>query len=56
MDKISLTSFYFRFAGYGQYIVTYTTPIRGDYWRARINDMSLIDDTKNAEEPTKAAL
>ena len=56
MDKISLTSFYFRFAGCGQYIVTYTTPTRGDYWRARINDMSLIDDTKNAEELTKAAL
>lgn len=56
MKKISLVSFDFRFAGYGQYIVTYTTSTRGDYWRARINDMSLIDDMKNAEEPTTAAL
>ena len=48
--------FSFRFAGFGQYVVTYTTPTRGDYWRAFITDMSLIDDTKNAEEPTGAAL
>lgn len=48
--------FSFRFAAFGQYIVTYTTPTRGDYWRALITDMSLIDDTKNTEEPTGAAL
>lgn len=48
--------FSFRFAGFGQYVVTYTTPTRGDYWRACITDMSLIDDTKNAEKPTGAAL
>lgn len=48
--------FSFRFAGFGQYVVTYTTPTRGDYWRACVTDMSLIDDTKNAEEPTGAAL
>lgn len=47
--------FEFRFAGYGVYVVTYSTPTRGDYWRARITDMSLIDETKNADEPTKAA-
>lgn len=49
-------SFSFRFVGFGQYVVTYTTPIRGDFWRAHITEMSLIDETKNAEEPTGAAL
>ena len=48
-------AFDFRFAGYGRYIVTYTTPTRRDYWRAHITDMTLIDDTKNAEAPTIAA-
>ena len=56
MKKNLYFSFSFRFAGFGQYVVTYTTPTRGDYWRARITDMSLIDETKNAEEPTGAAL
>lgn len=48
-------AFDFRFAGCGQYIVTYTTQTRGDYWCARITDMQLIDDTKNADDPTQAA-
>ncbi len=48
-------AFDFRFAVYGQYVVTYTTPTRGDYWRARITDMQLIDDTKNANESTQVA-
>lgn len=41
-------------AGYGHYRVTYKTPIRGDYWVATINDMTLIDATKNAEYPKVA--
>lgn len=48
-------AFDFRFVGYGQYVVTYTTPTRGDYWCAHITDMQLIDDTKNADESTQAA-
>lgn len=43
-----LHNFSFRFAGYGAYVVTYTTDRRGDYWKARINNMLLIDATKNA--------
>lgn len=54
MKDIS-NSFHFTFSGYGQYEVIYTTPSRGDYWRAHITDMSLIDDTKNADEPTATA-
>lgn len=44
-----LSGFMFRKTGSGCYQVTYTTPERGDYWVATINDMPLIDATKNAE-------
>lgn len=44
-----LHSFSFRFQSYGAYVVTYTTDRRGDYWKARIEDMMLIDATKNAD-------
>lgn len=44
-----LHNFSFRFASYGAYLVTYTTDTRGDYWQARIEDMTLIDATKNAD-------
>ena len=44
-----LSNFTFEFAGYGHYRVTYTTPKRGDYWRATLSDMPLIDATKNAD-------
>lgn len=49
MKPNDLSCFTFRFAGSGHYRVTYTTPIRGDYWVAIITDMTLIDATKNAE-------
>ena len=48
MKANDLSKFSFAFAGYGHYKVTYTT-WRGDYWRALINDMMIIDRTKNAE-------
>lgn len=44
-----LHGFSFQKVSSGAYMVTYSTPIRGDYWRARIEDMTLIDATKNAE-------
>jgi hypothetical protein len=44
-----LSAFTFKQVGHGHYKVTYTTPIRGDYWIATINDMTLIDATKNVE-------
>ena len=43
-----LSGFLFKFAGYGHYKVTYRTK-RGDYWVAVIDDMTIIDATKNAE-------
>ncbi len=45
-----LRRFDFKFVGYGHYRVRYTTPTRGDYWIAIIDNMELIDNTKNAED------
>lgn len=42
--------------GYGQYRVTYTSPNTGKIWAATINDMTLIDKTKNAECPKRTDL
>lgn len=53
---ISLSDFNFRLSGYGHYEVTYTSPATGKSWTATINNMPLIDATKNAEEPTKKDL
>ncbi len=44
-----LSNFTFKFAGSGHYKVIYKTPIRGDYWKALITDMTIIDATKNAD-------
>lgn len=55
MTKIDYSNFDFERAGYGCYKVKYTTPHRGDYYIAKITDMELIDDTKNADEPATAA-
>lgn len=49
MKANDLSCFSFEFTGYGHYRVTYTTPVRGDYWIATITDMPLIDATKNSE-------
>lgn len=52
---LSSSDFDFTFKGRGAYEITYTTPRRGDYWRAYITDMELVDDTLHEEEPTQAA-
>ena len=53
---IQLSDFAFVFRGYGHYKVTYTSPKTGKQWTATINDMPLIDATKNADEPKKVNL
>lgn len=55
-SNININDFKFEFAGYGHYKVTYTSPKTGKKWSATINDMSIIDATKNAEEPKKQDL
>lgn len=49
MKANDLHNFSFIKVSSGCYKVTYTTDSRGDYWIAYINDMTLIDATKNAE-------
>ena len=44
-----LSAFTFTFSGYGHYVVTYTTPSGRYMYRVTIDDMTIIDDTKNAD-------
>ena len=55
-NQISISNFNFQFAGYGHYKVTYTSAVTGKSWTKTINDMTIIDATKNADAPTKLAL
>lgn len=55
-SNININDFKFEFAGYGHYKVTYTSPKTGKKWSATINDMSIIDATKNAGYPKKQDL
>jgi hypothetical protein len=55
-DKINITDFSFQFSGHGHYRVTYTSPKTGKEFTSTINDMPLIDATKNADEPKRKDL
>jgi hypothetical protein len=54
--KTQLSDFRFVFAGYGHYEVTYTSPVTGKEWMKVLNDMTLIDATKNEDEPKQSDL
>lgn len=54
--KTSLSDFRFELAGYGHYKVTYTSPTTGKQWSRIIDNMSMIDDTKNADDPKQKDL
>ena len=49
MKANDLHNFVFERHGYGCYKVTYCTEKRGDYYVGYINDMTIIDNTLNAE-------
>jgi hypothetical protein len=51
MANISICDFEFQCAGYGHYKVTYTSPKTNKSWSKTIDDMTLIDSTKNTDEP-----
>jgi hypothetical protein len=51
-----ISDFKFEFVGYGHYKVTYTSPKTNKSWYKTIDDMTLIDRTKNAENPLKKDL
>jgi len=50
-NQISIAHFDFQFSGYGHYKVTYTSPVTGKSWTKIIDDMTIIDETKNADYP-----
>lgn len=51
INKICISDFRFEFSGYGHYKVTYTSPVTRKSWSVVTNDMQLIDDTKNEDNP-----
>lgn len=51
INKICISDFQFQFSGYGHYRVTYTSPATRKSWSVVTNDMRLIDDTKNEDNP-----
>ena len=56
MKKISISDFGFRLAGYGRYKVAYTSPVTGRQWSTVIEDMTIIDATKNNDGPLRKDL
>ena len=48
MRANDLSRFSFKFVGSGHYMVTYSTK-RGDYYKALVTEMTIIDATKNAK-------
>ena len=50
-NSIKLSDFRFELVGYGHYKVTYTSPVTGKAFTSTVNNMPLIDATKNADEP-----
>ena len=55
-QSLKLSDVNFQFAGYGHYQVTYTSPVTLKSFTITTNNMSIIDDTKNADEPKKCDL
>ena len=56
MATISKLDFTFRIKSYGCYEVTYQSPTTRKCWTALITDMTLIDATKNEDNPLKKNL
>lgn len=54
--KIQLSDFNFLPSGYGHYKVAYTSPATGKQWITTVSDMTIIDATKNADEPKRKDL
>ena len=55
-SKTTISDFDFTFTGYGQYKVTYTSPVTGKQWACVTTVMPLIDATKNEEDPKQCDL
>lgn len=55
-QKIEKWQFSCKPDGYGVYACKYETPIRGDYYKAKVFDLELIEAVKNNDYPTQAAM
>jgi hypothetical protein len=55
-NKVSILDFNFKKVGSGVYLVRYTSPNTGAYWGRRIENMSIIDITKNSDNPMRKDL
>ena len=55
-NKTELSDFQFEPKSHGCYKVTYTSPVTHKTWSAIIDDMTIIDATKNAFEPKRRDL
>lgn len=56
MNKETIFNFSFTQTGYGRYDVTYTSPKTGRAYSCTVTDMTLIDATKNEDEPKQSDL
>lgn len=54
--KTEKSDFNFNYSGFGHYIVTYTSPKTNKKWSKVIDQMDLIDRTKNEDNPKKKDL
>lgn len=54
--RTELSDFEFRPRGYGRYKVVYKSPVTGKEWATIIEDMTMIDATKNADQPKRKDL
>jgi len=55
-NSITKSDFQFQFSGYGHYKVTYQSPTTLKMWSKTIDDMGIIDLTKNEDSPKKVNL
>jgi hypothetical protein len=55
-SSIRKTDFFFMPSGHGHYVVTYTSPVTNKMWTKTIDNMQLIDATKNSSDPKKIDL
>jgi hypothetical protein len=54
--KTELNNFTFTFSGHGHYKVTYESPITGKEWTRTTDNMIMIDETKNSDNPKRKDL
>ena len=54
--KTTISDFTFVFVGYGHYKVTYRSPITRKEFTHTTNNMQLIDNTKNCDNPKQCEL